>query len=130
MIIVDTSVWIDFFNGRVSRQTDALEAVLGVEPVGIGDVILLEILQGFRSETDARRARAALQAVPIVHMLGTFRAVRCAERYRTLRRLGVTVRKSADLIIASCCIDEGLPLLHADRDFDPFVEHLGLLTYP
>lgn len=126
MIVVDSSVWIDYFNGRPSRATDRLDAILGSERVGIGDLILVEVLQGFRRDADAARARELLLGLDVLPMLGVDRALAAAERYRALRRRGVTIRKTADVIIASSCIERGLPLLFSDRDFLPFVEHLGL----
>ena len=126
MIVVDTSVWIDFFNGRDTRETDALDSCLGQRPVAIGDLILVEILQGFRSDSDYRQAKSRLMSLPIIDMLGADRAVTCADYFRALRKKGVTIRKSADVIIASYCIDHGHSLLYSDRDFDPFVEHFGM----
>lgn len=128
MIVVDSSVWIDYFNGRPSAETDILDGLLGSELLAIGDVILVETLQGFRSDADFRMARRLLTSMPILPMLTPDRAVRCAERYRALRKRGTTVRKTIDAIIASYCIDEGVYLLYADRDFTPFVEHFGLKT--
>jgi len=126
VIVVDSSVWIDYFNGRDNRQADYLHQRLGSEPVAIGDLILTEVLQGFRDERSYRAAHALLTALTIHDMLGRERVVRAAERYRSLKRAGTTVRKTADVIIGSFCIDAGLPLLFNDRDFLPMVEHLGL----
>jgi hypothetical protein len=126
VIIVDTSVWIDYFNGRRTPETEGLDALLGREPVGIGDLILMEVLRGFRTDADFRRARHALLTLDVFDMLGARRALRCAEHFRALRKRGVTVRRSTDVVIASYCIDEGYPLLFSDRDLEPFVRHLGL----
>jgi predicted nucleic acid-binding protein len=126
VIIVDSSVWIDYFNGVDAAETNRLDHLLQDELVGIGDLILAEVLQGFRSERDADLALAAMRALTIFPMLGTERAVRAAANYRRLRRRGLTVRKTADVIIASYCIAEGHRLLFTDRDFQPFVDHLGL----
>ena len=126
MIIVDSSVWIDYFNGQSSRETDFLEGLLGYEPVGVGDVILAEVLQGFRRDRDFKTARKLLMSFPLMEMLGIDRAVKCALCYRYLRRAGVTIRKTADVIVATYCLDEGHLLLYSDSDFDPFVEHLSL----
>lgn len=126
MIVVDSSVWIDYFNGRVNRQADYLHELLGSEPVAIGDPILTEVLQGFRDDRSYRTARALLTALTIHDMLGRERAVRTAERGRSLKRAGNTARKPANVIIGSFCIDAGLPLLFNDRGFLPVVEHLGL----
>ena len=128
MIVVDSSVWIDYFNGLPSTETDILDGLLGSELLAIGDVILVETLQGFRSDSDFRKARQLLTSMPILPMLTPDRAIRCAERYRALRKRGMTVRKTIDAIIASYCIDEDVYLLFADRDFTPFVEHFGLKT--
>ena len=94
--------------------------------MGTGDLILLEVLQGFRSDADFARAKKALTSLPTFEMLGTARAVQCANLFRSLRKNGVTIRKPADVIIAGFCIDHGHALLYSDRDFDPFVEHCGL----
>jgi predicted nucleic acid-binding protein len=126
VIIVDSSVWVDYFNGNATPETDRLHVLLGDELVGIGDLILTEVLQGFRSEVDARRAETHLSALPVFEMLGRERAIVAAGRYRALRRRGVTIRKTADVIIASFCITEGYRLLASDRDFDPFTEYHGL----
>jgi predicted nucleic acid-binding protein len=99
---------------------------LGRELLVVGDVVITEVLQGFRTDADFRKARELMSAFDTVNVLGAERAVRAAENHRTLRRLGVTVRKTIDTLIATCCIDEGYWLLHADRDFEPFVRHLGL----
>ena len=126
MILVDSSVWIQYFNGEVNPQTDYLDEILGVEPVGIGDLILLEVLQGFRSDLGYEKAKSLLMDLPVFEMLGKDQAVRTAENYRHLRKLGITVRKTIDTIIASYCISRGLPLLFTDRDFEPFVKYLDL----
>jgi hypothetical protein len=128
MILVDTSVWIDYFNGEVTGQTDTLDALLGTESLGIGDLILAEVLQGFRLDRDFRRAKELLTSLSLFEMLGVENAVRSAENYRVLRKRGITIRKTADVIIASFCIAEDHALLFSDRDFVPFVEELGLRT--
>lgn len=126
MIVVDTSVWVDYFNGQATRQTDRLDRLLGIEPVGIGDLILAETLQGFRRDEDFARAKKLLLSLALFEMLGAERAIRSADYFRTLRKRGVTVRKTSDVIIASYCVDEGHALLFSDRDFRPFVDHFGL----
>ena len=128
MILVDTSVWVDYFNGQSSAQTDALDDALGTQDVIIGDLILTEVLQGFRHDRHFRQARQLLQTFPIVTMVGPQLAIRSAEHYRALRRRGVTVRKTIDVMIGTYCIANNIPLLHADRDFDPMVQHLGLVA--
>lgn len=128
MILVDSSVWIDYFCGRDTRQTERLDQLLGVKPVAVGDLVLTEVLQGFRRDRDYRIARSLMEELTVLPMLGHDMAVNSAENFRRLRRKGVTVRKTADVIIASYCIAQGLPLLFSDRDFEPFVEHLGLIA--
>ena len=126
MILVDTSVWIDFFNGKTTRETDLLDDILASELVLTGDIILTEVLQGFRSDRDFRRAHAALGELEYRSMLGPDIAVKSAQNFRALRRQGVTVRKTIDMIIATFCIENDLRLLHRDRDFGPMSTHLGL----
>ncbi len=126
MIIIDTSVWIDYFNGTETSQTNTLDGLLGNEPLAIGDLILTEILQGFRSDSDFKAAKNLLTTLDIFEMLGLENAIKSAENYRLLRKRGITIRKTADVIIATYCIAENHALLFSDRDFIPFVEKLGL----
>ena len=126
MILVDSSVWIDYFRGAVTPQTDRLDSLLGTELVATGDLILTEVLQGFVSDKDFNQARRLLTALIVVDLAGQRIAVQAAKNFRTLRVAGVTVRKTIDTVIATYCIENRLPLLYSDRDFDPFVEHLGL----
>lgn len=126
MILVDTSVWIDFFNGRVTAETDALDIFLGREPVLVGDLILTEILQGFRRDTDYRKARSLLDTLELRMLGGRQIALAAADHYRALRRRGVTPRKTIDMLIGTYCLVHGLELLHADRDFDVLEKELGL----
>lgn len=128
MILVDSSVWVDYFNGVRSRETDFLDVTLGTEPVAIGDLILTEVLQGFRTDSDYRAAKALLLGLTVLELVGQGLAVKAADNYRALRRRGVTVRKTVDCIIATFCIERGLPLLYSDRDFDPFAKSLGLVS--
>ena len=128
MILVDSSVWIDYFNGIPAWQTDLLDTYLSNVPVVIGDLILTEVLQGFRSNTDYETAKEFLSALPFRQIGGYNVAVQSAQNYRFLRRTGVSVRKTIDIIIATFCIMEGLILLHDDRDFDPMVSHFSLKT--
>lgn len=126
MILVDTSVWIDYFNGQRTWQTNLLDNLLSDVPVIVGDLILAEILEGFRSDSDYESAKSYLSALPF-HQIGGYQvAVQSARNYRTLRKKGVTVRKTIDVIIGTYCILEGLPILHDDRDFDPMAAHLSL----
>ena len=126
MVVVDSSVWIDYLGGRVSGATDRLDALLEDGDVVTGDLVVTEVLQGFRHGSDHVATRTALLATTVVGMLGVENALASAEAYRTLRRRGVTVRKTIDVVIATYCLQAGLPLLFTDRDFLPCVEHLGL----
>lgn len=127
MILVDSSVWIDYFSGLDSPEADKLYNILGIRPVAIGDLILTEVLQGFRSDKDYKAARRVFEDVTVFDMLGEKMAIKSAENFRALRKKGITVRKTADVIIATFCIDQKLPLLFSDKDFKPFVKHLGLV---
>ncbi len=126
MILVDSSVWINYFNGRTIAQTDLLNRLLGTEDLLIGDLILAEVLQGFRSDLDFHRAFRQLDALEYRPIGGREIAIAAARNHRKLRALGVTVRATIDTLIATFCIIEGHELLHCDRDFDPFERYLGL----
>ena len=126
MILVDSSVWIDYFRGTASPEVEKLDTLLGTEPVATGDICLTEVLQGFGSEREFTQARALLMSLLIVDLGGKDVAIQAAKNFRALRALGVTVRKTIDTVIATRCIEGGFSLLYSDRDFDPFVEHLGL----
>ena len=126
MILVDTSVWVDYFNGLRNPHTDLLDASIAQGSVVMGDLIFLEILQGIRDDRQYRRTKQSLLALDHYEMLGSDMAGRCADNYRSLRKRGITIRKTADLIIATFCIEQNLALLFLDRDFMPFVDHLGL----
>lgn len=128
MIVVDSSVWIDFFRGFTTPQTERLDALLSVEPIAVGDLILAEVLQGFSSEKDFNQARKLLTSLDVIPLGGLEIALQAARNYRALRAQGMTIRKTIDTIIATRCIEDDLSLLYSDRDFDPFVEHLGLRT--
>ena len=126
MILVDSSVWIDYFKGTITAQTEILHRLLGQEPLAIGDLILTEVLRGFESERDFNDARRMLTSLTVVELGGQEIAIQAAKNFRALRRLGVTVRKTIDTVIATRCIESGYELLYSDRDFDPFARHLGL----
>lgn len=126
MIVVDSSVWIDFFNGVSTPEVERLDGLLGVTPLAIGDLILVEVMQGFRNERDVATARQLFRSLALLPMLGGSNAWKAADNYRQLRSRGITVRKTIDGIIATACIEANLPLLFSDRDFVPYVEHLGL----
>lgn len=127
MILVDSSVWIDYFSGNNTRQAETLDKTLGVQAVAIGDLILTEVLQGFRLDQDYKTAKKVLSKLTVFELLGKDMAIKSAENFRALRKQGITIRKTADVIIASFCIEHGLPLLFSDKDFKPFVTHLGLV---
>jgi len=127
MLVVDSSVWIDYFNGQDNSSTQFLDRILGVQEIAVGDLILTEVLQGFKSDKDFSQAKQVLNNFQLVEMLGVDRAIRAAEKYRDLRKAGTTVRKTNDVIIASYCIDEKIPLLFSDKDFNPFVTKLSLV---
>ena len=126
MILVDSSVWIDYFNGTTTPQTEKLDGLLSSEPVAVGDLILTEVLQGFRSERDFNEAKRLLTSLVVVELGGQSVAIQAARNFRILRTQGVTIRKTIDTIIATRCIESAYTLLYSDRDFDPFVQHLGL----
>jgi len=126
MLLADSSVWIDYFNGSVTPQTDYLHAALARREVLVGDIILAEVLQGFHSDSDFEAARQALGRFQQARMLDIDLAIRSAHHYRALRKLGITVRKTIDCFIATYAIAYRHELLHSDADFDPFEAHLGL----
>ena len=126
MIFVDSSVWIDYFNGRITKQTDLLDTLLGNELVVIGDIVLTEVLQGFQNDRDFVKAKKLFESLYFMPMLGKKLAIKSAENYRKLRKKGITVRKTIDVIISTFCIENDIQLLHNDKDFFPFEKHLGL----
>jgi predicted nucleic acid-binding protein len=126
VVLVDTSVWVDYFNGTTSRPADRLDTLLGTGAVLTGDLILTELLQGFTRDADYRRARSLMDELPCADLVGRAVALHAAQNYRTLRSRGVTVRKAIDVLIATFCIVNDHVLLHADKDFMPLKRHLGL----
>ena len=126
MIVVDSSVWIARYRGADLPEVQRLHELILRGHVVIGDAIVLELLQGARTDAQAERIRAAFSQFPVQHMLSPTLAIRAAENYRLLRRQGITIRKTIDLIIGTFCIENGFSLLHLDRDFRPMAEHLGL----
>ena len=126
MILVDSSVWIDYFRGAGTPQTELLDGLLGREALGVGDLILAEVLQGFQSDRDFNQAKRLLTSFELVTIVDREIALQAARNFRLLRVHGVTVRKTIDTLIATRCIRNGLILLHSDRDFEPFALHLGL----
>ena len=126
MIVVDSSIWIDYFNGTVSKKTDWLDEALGIEPIIMGDIILAEVLQGLQIEKDFKTAKKLLLEFPFMDMIGQELAIKSAMNYRTLRQKGITVRKTIDVMIGTFCIHNNFPLLHNDKDFDPLEKYLKL----
>ena len=126
MILVDSSVWIDYLRGTTTPQADKLDALLGVTPLAIGDLIMTEMLQGCTTEQEFKLVRKTLETLTLVPLGGADVAVIAAKNFRKLRAKGITVRKTIDTVIATRCILDGYELLHRDRDFDTFEKHLGL----
>lgn len=126
MILVDSSVWIDYFNGRKTRATDWLDTALGSELLVMGDIILTEVLQGFQRDEDCTTAKSLLLTLPFMEMVGRELAIESAMNYRLLRKKGVTVRKTIDVMIGTFCIHNDISLLHSDKDFEPMQKYLKL----
>jgi len=126
MILIDSSVWIDFFNGKITTQTVYLRDYANRSEIATGDLVLCEVLQGFRSNTDYQAAHELLLDFQFYNLGGKVIALQAAQNYRQLRQQGITVRKTIDMLIATFCINQGFQLLHSDRDFDVMEEHLGL----
>ncbi len=126
MLVVDTTVWVDYFNGQINPETDYLDHALTEELILVGDLILAETLQGFRSDKDFMQAQAALSKFEQAEMVNGELALKSAQHYRALRKMGITVRKTIDCLIATYCIVENHTLLHREVDLDAFEEHLGL----
>jgi len=130
VIVVDSSVWIDFLNGRNAAHVRRLRAILGTDEIVVGDLMLCEVLQGLDSERAAREVEALLRRFTVVAMAGDAIAVAAARNFRYLRRRGITMRKTIDLLIGTWCIENRRPLLHNDKDFGPMALHLGLIEVP
>ena len=130
MIVVDSSVWIDFLNGRPAPHVERLRAMLGADEVIVGDLMLCEVLQGLGNERAAREVEALLRRFEIAPMVGDANAVAAARNYRSLRRRGITIAKTIDMLIGTWCIENRMPLLHNDSEFRPMVRHLGLIEVP
>lgn len=128
MIVADTSVWIDYVRGLDARHTNILDYELLYNRVITGDIIITEFLQGFREDKDFLEAKKIMDSLEYRDFPGKEIALRAAENFRTLRKKGITVRKTIDVIIATFCIENGFELIHDDRDFDPMEEHLGLMV--
>lgn len=128
MILVDSSVWIDFFNGIENIETSKLDDSLGFEEVVIGDLILVEVLQGFRNDHHFNTAKSLLTSLTIYDLIGKEIAIKSADNFRKLRKKGITIRKAVDVFIATYCIEKHIPLLFNDKDFLPFVDNLKLIS--
>jgi predicted nucleic acid-binding protein len=126
VILVDSSVWIDYFGAADTPQVALLDSLLGRSPLAVGDLIAAEVLQGVRDDQAFKVVKQALEAFDHIELVGYDIAVKASQNYRKLRSMGITVRKTIDTLIATRCIEDGLTLLHADKDFLPFAEHLGL----
>jgi hypothetical protein len=126
VVIVETTVWVDYFNDVSNPQTDWLERNLTIERMGLFDLILYEILQGIRDDFEFAQTRRELLPFPLLSTGGADLALAAATNYRALRRKGITVRKTVDTLLATACIQRGHKLLHRDRDYDGFEKHLGL----
>jgi predicted nucleic acid-binding protein len=128
VILVDSSIWIAYFNGSTTPLTDLLDRLLddAERAVVLGDLVMFEVLRGFRHDPEFERARRWLVRLPCVEIGGERLALKAAVHYRTLRKQGLTIRSPIDTLIATFCIEEGCTLLHDDRDFEPFAAHLGL----
>lgn len=128
MILVDSSVWIDYFRDNPTPEAERLDMLLGSEPLLIGDVILAEVLQGFSKDRDFNTGLRLMGSLELIEIAGREIAVQAARNFRHLRAKGITIRKTIDTLIATRCIEDGISLLYSDRDFDPFMEHLGLTS--
>jgi len=126
LILVDSSVWVDYFRGVDTAEADKLDTFLGIELIITGDLILTEVLHGFISEREFHQGRKLLASLPMITLVGEEIAVQAARNFRKLRALGITIRKTIDTLIATGCIENKISLVYSDRDFDPFVQHLGL----
>lgn len=129
MIFLDSTVLVDYFNDINNWQVEALDSILGKELVVIGDYVLTEVLQGFRSDKEYKEAKTTLLSFPCYDIGGKDNAVKSANNYRSLRKKGITVRKTIDVMIATFCIENDFILLHNDKDFYPFEKYLKLRVY-
>jgi predicted nucleic acid-binding protein len=129
MVVVDTTVWIDYVHGLDTPHTNALDNELLRNQVVTGDLLITEFLQGFRSGKDYEAAKGIMDSLIYYDMLGKYIAIQSAVNFRLLRRNGVTIRKTIDVIIGTFCIEHDFPLLHNDRDFEPMEKYLGLRIY-
>ena len=128
MVLVDSSVWIDYFGATLNPKVNQLDIILDHQDVLVGDLVMAEVLQGIRSDREFHIVRQSFSILEQVSLIDPFLAVKCAQNYRILRQLGVTIRKTVDCVIATWCVEHQVPLLHSDKDFEPFEQHLGLVT--
>ena len=128
MVLVDTSVWIDYFRGRNSPQTNKLDELLDDERIATGDLIIAELMQGFRTKSQIVAAQNIISRLEYFDLVGKDIAFKAAENYRLLRKEGISIRKTIDIVIGTFCIENNFKLLHADRDFEPMTEYLGLVA--
>lgn len=126
MIIVDSSVWIDYFRDRTTAQVRRLDSLFDLGVLAVGDLTITEILQGTNRDSDFQAALDTLSRFPVLMIGGRAIALQAARNYRMLRGRGITIRKTIDTLIATRCIADGHYLLYSGRDFEPFVAHLGL----
>jgi predicted nucleic acid-binding protein len=126
VILVDSSVWIDFFRAADTPQVALLDSMFGRTRLAVGDLIAAEVLQGVRDEREFKWVKRTFDAFAHVDLCDYALAIKASDNYRVLRTKGITIRKTIDTLIATRCIEDGLTLLHADRDFAPFTDHLGL----
>jgi predicted nucleic acid-binding protein len=130
MILADTSAWIDFLKGKRSPAAQTLDRAAGEDALIVGDLILVELLQGYREGRELAALREDLRNFPMVSLCGPILAPKAADNYRLLRNRGITVRGTIDVIIATWCVENDVPLIHADRDFEGMEKWLGLRRWP
>ena len=128
MVLVDTSIWVDYFRGVYSPQTDRLNELFNEERIAIGDLIIVELMQGFKTRSQVAAARQIVSRLEYVDLAGRNIAFKAADNYRFLRDKGITIRKTIDIIIGTFCIENHFELLHNDRDFEPMADYLGLMV--
>ena len=126
--MVDSSVWIDYFSGNTTIASEKLDSLLGVKLICTGDLILAKVLQGFKNDSDFTTAKSLLCALPVHNIVGHEISLKGVDNFRLLRKKGITIRKTIDVLIATYCIENHLILLHSDKDFQPFQQYLGLQT--
>jgi predicted nucleic acid-binding protein len=129
MVMVDSSVWIDYLNNTNNSQTDILDILFEKETIYIGDLILMEVLQGIRNDRNFDKTKAMFDLFPCVNLISQTSAIKSARNYRSLRKKGITIRRVIDIIIGTFCIENNFTLLHNDKDFLPIEKHLGLKSF-